>query len=66
MLPVVAPATARASRRPKARASAAKTRRRPVLKFFFKLALLAIVVACQPWWWNVGDLHAARIAAPAK
>jgi hypothetical protein len=23
----------------------------------FTLALLGLVVACQPWWWNVGDLH---------
>jgi hypothetical protein len=66
-LPIAAPAVARAPRRRKARAvAAAKTRRRPVLKFFFKLALLAIVVACQPWWWNVGDLHSARSTAPAR
>ena len=41
---------------------AVKPRRR-VWRQVFKLALLALVVLCQPWWWNVGDLH-ARPPAP--
>ncbi len=28
------------------------------------LGLLALVVASQPWWWNVGDMRAHRVAAP--
>jgi hypothetical protein len=35
----------------------AKPRRR-VWGKVIKLALLALVVLCQPWWWNVGDLNA--------
>jgi len=27
------------------------------------LGLLALVVASQPWWWNVGDMRAHRVAA---
>lgn len=66
-LPIVTTVIARAPRAREARRVAvAKTRRRPVLKFFFKLALLALVVACQPGWWNVGDLHPARDAAPPR
>ena len=54
-------------RRRKARALARRTAPRwAVMRFFAKLALLALVVACQPWWWNVGDLHPARVTAPAK
>jgi hypothetical protein len=47
----------------------AKPRRR-VWRQVIKLALLALVVVCQPWWWNVGDLNArptppTPAAAPA-
>jgi hypothetical protein len=31
----------------------------------FKLSLLWLAVACQPWWWNVGDLHGPPAAAAA-
>lgn len=34
--------------------------RRRVWRHVVKLALLALVVVCQPWWWNVGDLTAAH------
>jgi len=30
------------------------------------LALLGVVVACQPWWWNVGDLRGRTAAAAAS
>jgi hypothetical protein len=40
---------------------ATKPRRR-VWRHVVKLALLALVVVCQPWWWNVGDLNAHRTA----
>lgn len=35
------------------------------------LALLALAVASQPWWWNLGDVRphrpgAARVAQPAR
>jgi hypothetical protein len=46
----------RTHRRLTARALA-KPRRR-VWRHVVKLALLALVVLCQPWWWNVGDLSA--------
>lgn len=41
----------RISARPDARPRRARIR-------VLKLALLALVVACQPWWWNVGDVSA--------
>lgn len=47
----------RSHRRLTARALA-RPRRRRVWRHVFKLALLALVVVCQPWWWNVGDLTA--------
>lgn len=50
----------RTHRRIAARAIA-KPRRR-VWRHVVKLALLALVVLCQPWWWNVGDLTAHRPA----
>jgi hypothetical protein len=52
----------RSHRRISARATV-KPRRR-VWRQVIKLALLALVVLCQPWWWNVGDLN-ARPTAPA-
>jgi hypothetical protein len=42
----------------------AKPRRR-VWKHVFKLALLALVVFCQPWWWNIGDLNSRPTPPPA-
>jgi hypothetical protein len=29
-----------------------------VKRRLFALAIIATVVASQPWWWNIGDLHA--------
>jgi hypothetical protein len=46
----------RSHRRISARATV-KPRRR-IWWRVIKLALLALVVLCQPWWWNVGDLNA--------
>lgn len=57
-----APVVVRTHRRLTARAMAARPRRR-VWRHVLKLALLALVVVCQPWWWNVGDLTAHH--APA-
>jgi hypothetical protein len=57
--PTTPPAVAsvvRTHRRIAARAIA--TPRRRVWRHVVKLALLALVVLCQPWWWNVGDLTA--------
>lgn len=48
------PAVERSHRRIRARAVARPRRR--VWRHVFKLALLALVVLCQPWWWNIGDL----------
>jgi hypothetical protein len=31
----------------------------------FALGLLALVVASQPWWWNIGDMRAHPAAAAA-
>lgn len=38
-------------------------RRPSAWRHVVKLALLAMVVASQPWWWNVGDLHGRAPAA---
>ncbi len=43
----------------------AKPRRRRVWRHVFKLALLALVVVSQPWWWNIGDLTAHHAPATA-
>ncbi|HEY8090354.1 MAG TPA: hypothetical protein VIF09_20975 [Polyangiaceae bacterium] len=53
-------------RRPRPAPARPRTRRRPLLKATLKLALLAVVVACQPWWWNVGDVQAHTVTAPQK
>ena len=57
--PTVAAPVVRTHRRISARAVA--KRRRSVWRHVVKLALLALVVVCQPWWWNVGDLHAHAV-----
>jgi hypothetical protein len=57
------PAVARSHRRISARAHTLVTPRRRIWRHVIKLALLAVVVVCQPWWWNVGDLT-ARPPAP--
>jgi hypothetical protein len=65
--PAPAPAVVRSHRRLTTRALV-KPRLR-VWRHVIKLGLLALVVVCQPWWWNVGDLHArtpARTATAAK
>jgi hypothetical protein len=54
--PAPAPAVVRSHRRLTTRALG--TPRRRVWRHVIKLALLALVVVCQPWWWNVGDLNA--------
>jgi len=61
-----APAVVRSHRRLTTRALA-KPRRR-VWRQVIKLTLLALVMVCQPWWWNVGDLtaHATPPATAAK
>jgi hypothetical protein len=41
----------------------AKPRRR-IRRQVFRLVLLALVVLCQPWWWNIGDLN-SRPTPPA-
>jgi len=46
------------------RVNAVATPRRRVWRHVIKLALLALVVVCQPWWWNVGDLTARPTARP--
>ncbi len=56
------PIVERSHRRIRARA-VAKPRRR-VWRHVFKLALLALVVLCQPWWWNIGDLSSRRPPPP--
>lgn len=63
--PVPAPPAAsapvvRTHRRIAARAIARP--RRKAWRQVLKLALLALVVLCQPWWWNVGDLGAHHAA----
>ena len=55
--PAPAPAVVRSHRRLTTRALGTTPRRR-VWRQVIKLALLALVVVCQPWWWNVGDLNA--------
>jgi hypothetical protein len=65
--PAPAPAVVRSHRRLTTRALAEPRRR--VWRQVIKLALLALVVVCQPWWWNIGDLHArptARTTTAAK
>jgi hypothetical protein len=54
--PALVPAVARSHRRITTRAVGSPRWRR--WKQVIKLALLALVVFCQPWWWNVGDLNA--------
>jgi hypothetical protein len=54
--PALAPAVVRSHRRLTTRALAAPRWR--VWRQVIKLALLTLVVLCQPWWWNVGDLNA--------
>jgi hypothetical protein len=44
----------------------ARTVRRSLSRHVLKLALLGLVVFCQPWWWNVGDLHARPVATSQK
>ena len=69
--PVVAPSLSRSAHSPSRSAIPLPTARRRravsaapvarggyVRRRLFALGLLGVVVACQPWWWNVGDLHA--------
>ena len=64
--PAPPPAVVRSHRRLTTHALARPRRR--VWRQVIKLALLALVVVCQPWWWNVGDLsaHATPPATAAK
>jgi len=52
--PLATTVVSRHRREARARAHA----RRSVRLRLFCLAVLAGVVSSQPWWWNVGDLHA--------
>jgi hypothetical protein len=54
--PALVPAVARSHRRITSRTLGSPRWRR--WRQVIKLALLALVVFCQPWWWNVGDLNA--------
>lgn len=53
-LPIAEPAV---HARTRAATRSVVIRRRSAWRHVLKLALLAMVVASQPWWWNVGDLH---------
>jgi hypothetical protein len=69
---VVAPIAALAVPRPDLSFEAAprrtriKARQGFIQRRLVALALLGAVVACQPWWWNVGDVRGRTSAAAAR
>jgi hypothetical protein len=60
--PSVPLAPAVRSRRPRASRGCVQTK--PTMRgHLVRLALLLLVVVAQPWWWNVGDVNAHRVAS---
>jgi hypothetical protein len=56
-LPMWSQVTRERSGRRIAPSARAARRRGFVQRRLLALALLGVVIACQPWWWNVGDLR---------